>query len=233
MNDHQLAEAFVSIADTLADDFETVGFLSMVAGRCVSLLDVAAAGLMVTDLRRPGRVVAASDEETRRLQVSQLEREQGPGLDCLRLGAPIVVTDLAAAAHLWPWFAVETGRIGYLSVHTLPMRLRAQTIGALSLYRTQTGPCPSDSIRLGQALADMATIGLLQEQAIRAQSVINRQLQIALNHRVVIEQAKGVLAERHRIRVEGAFAMLRRVSRDRNYRLTDLARAVVDRTEMI
>ncbi|HLL68304.1 MAG TPA: GAF and ANTAR domain-containing protein [Micromonosporaceae bacterium] len=233
MTEQQLAEAFVEMADTLVDDFDLMDFLHQLTDRCVSLLGVSAAGLLLTDQRGTLQLVAASNEETRLLELFQLQTDQGPCLDCFRTGEPVAVADLAAAAEIWPRFAPAAAESGFASVHALPMRLRAQVIGALNLFGTSSGALDPHTLRLGQALADVATIGLLQARAIRRSETLAEQLQTALNTRVLIEQAKGVLAERRQVNMDEAFTLLRSVARNRNRRLTDLARAVVDGTETL
>jgi transcriptional regulator with GAF, ATPase, and Fis domain len=228
MREQQVAGTFVELADTLVDDFDLIDFLYRLTVRCVDLLAVSAAGLLLADQRGALQVVAASTEQTRLLELLQLQTDQGPCPECFHTGAPVAVPDLATAADRWPAFVTEARQIGFTSVYAAPMRLRAEVIGALNLFDTRPGPLPDDTIRLGQALADVATIGLLQARAIGRRDTLTEQLQTALNSRILIEQAKGVLAERHRVEMEQAFALLRTEARNTNRRLSDLARAVVD-----
>jgi transcriptional regulator with GAF, ATPase, and Fis domain len=235
MSDRQLAEAFVALADTLVDDFDVVDFLHELTVRCAQVLAVSAAGVLLSDQRGALRVVAASTEQTRLLELMQSQTDQGPCPECFHTGRPVAVADLstAAAARRWPRFVAEAGQIGFASVHALPMRLRSEVIGALNLFGTRPGALDEDTTRLAQALADVATIGLLQARAIRQRDVLAEQLQTALNSRVVIEQAKGVIAERHRVDVDQSFTLLRSTARTSNRRLSELARAVVDGTEAL
>jgi transcriptional regulator with GAF, ATPase, and Fis domain len=233
MSEQQLAEAFVEMADTLVDDFDVIDFLHVLADRCVHVLNVSAAGLLLTDQRGALRLVAASSEQTRLLELFQLQTDQGPCVECFRTARPVEVVDLAAATERWPRFTEAARRTGFAAVHALPMRLRTDVIGALNLFSTQARPLGSDTVRLGQALADIATIGLLQARAIRQRDTLAEQLQTALNSRVLIEQAKGVIAERHQIDMDDSFTLLRRSARSRNRRLSDLARAVVDGSETV
>jgi transcriptional regulator with GAF, ATPase, and Fis domain len=233
MSEQQLAEAFVEMADTLVDDFDLIDFLHVLTDRCVRLLNVSAAGLLLTDQRGALQLVAASTEQTRLLELFQLQTDQGPCVECFRTGEPVEVVDLAAATNRWPRFVEAAHRIGFAAVHALPMRLRTDVIGALNLFSTQARPLDPDIVRLGQALADVATIGLLQARAIRQSDVLAEQLQTALNSRVLIEQAKGVIAERRHIDMDRSFTLLRGSARARNRRLSDLARAVVDGSETV
>ena len=153
---------------------------------------------------------------------------QGPCLDCYRAGRPVRPADLAAEERRWPRFAAAAQQAGFTAVQALPMRLREQVIGALNLFRADAGAFAPEDVRVGQALADVATISLLHERNVRLSDTLNEQLQTALNSRVVIEQAKGKLAERLRLDMDQAFSLLREYARARNLRLSDLAQAVID-----
>jgi transcriptional regulator with GAF, ATPase, and Fis domain len=233
MSERLVAEAFVELADTLVDDFDVVDFLHQVTVRCAQVLGVSAAGVLLTDQRGALRVVAASTEQTRLLEVLQLQTDEGPCPECFHTGQPITVADLSTATSRWPRFAAEARQIGFASVHALPMRLRTDVIGTLNLFGTQPGTLDEDTIRLGQALADVATIGLIQARAIQHRETLAEQLQTALNSRIVIEQAKGVIAERRRLNMDQSFTLLRGTARTSNRRLSDLARAVVDGSEIL
>jgi transcriptional regulator with GAF, ATPase, and Fis domain len=222
------AEVFVELADTLIDDFDVVDFLSQVTVRCADVLGVSAAGVLLTDQRGALRVVAASSEESRLLELLQIQIDEGPCPECFHTGRTIVVADLSAEIGRWPRFAAEAVRRGFVAVHALPMRLRAEVIGALNLFSTRPGLLDDETIRFAQALADVATIGLLQERAIRRRETLAEQLQTALNSRIVIEQAKGVIAERRQLDMDRSFALLRDAARRSSRRLSDLAEAVVD-----
>jgi len=232
MAEIQLADVFVEMADTLVDDFDVIDFLHMLTGRCVQLLGVSAAGLLLTDQRGTLQVVAASSERTRLLELFQLQTDQGPCVDCFRTGQPVSVADLPSAGR-WPRFTAAAAEVGFAAVHAVPMRLRAEVIGAVNFFDTITGALDEGKLRIGQALADVATIGLLQHRALHRRDVLTEQLQTALNSRVLIEQAKGVLAERLHVDVAEAFALLRHGARNRNRRLSELAQAIVDGTEQI
>lgn len=229
MAETALAEVLVEMADTLVDDFDVIEFLQLVADRSVSVVEVSAAGLLLTDQRGALRVVAASTEETKLLELFQLQADEGPCLDCFHTGRPVAVADLSAASEQrWPRFAAEARRTGFSSVHALPMRLRDEVIGALNLFHTEPVALTPESLALAQALADVATIGLLQERVIRRGEVPAEQLQTALHSRILIEQAKGVIAERNGVEIADAFTLLRRAARDRNLRLSGLANDIVD-----
>jgi transcriptional regulator with GAF, ATPase, and Fis domain len=228
----QLADVFVEMADTLVDDFDVIDFLHVLAERCVQLLGVSAAGLLLTDQRGALQVVAASSERTRLLELFQLQTDQGPCVDCFRTGQQVSVADLPAAGR-WPRFTAAAAEVGFAAVHALPMRLRDEVIGALNLFDTTPSQLDGGTLRVGQALADVATIGLLQQRAIHRRDVLTEQLQTALNSRVLIEQAKGVLAERLHLDLADAFTLLRGSARSHNRRLSELAQAIVDGTEQI
>jgi len=228
MDGQLLSETFVELTDTMVAGFDVIDFLHVLTDRSTQLLDASAAGLLLADPRGELRVVAASSEAARLLELFQIQNDQGPCLDCFRAGQPVDSGDLAAAAHRWPRFAPAAQQAGFAAVQALPMRLREQIIGALNLFRTDPGALAPAGILVGQALADVATISLLHERGMRHSDVLNEQLQTALNSRVVIEQAKGKLAERLGVDMDQAFALLRDRARASNRRLSDLARAFMD-----
>jgi len=232
MAEVELADVFVEMADTLVDDFDVIDFLHVMTERCVQLLGVSAAGLLLTDGQDTLQVVAASSERTRLLELFQLQADQGPCVECFRTGQPVSVADLPSAGR-WPRFTAAAAEVGFAAVHAVPMRLRTEVIGALNFFDTKPGAVDADKLRIGQALADVATIGLLQQRAIHRRDVLTEQLQTALNSRVLIEQAKGVLAERLHVDMADAFTLLRNGARSHNRRLSELAQAIVDGTEQI
>ena len=225
-----LAKALVELADNLVADFDVVELLTRLADRCVEVLEVGAAGLMLAGPDGELRVMASSSEAMRVLELFELQAEEGPCLDCYRAGGPVSEEDLAAAGTRWPRFAPEALAAGFRSVQALPMRLRGAVIGALNLFHLEPGEMPAADADSAQALADVATIAILQHRASLEAQVLNQQLQHALNSRIVIEQAKGVLAERRRINVDEAFTLLRDHARETNQRLTETARNLVDDT---
>ena len=228
--EEQLVEAFVEAADTLVDDFDVIEFLHTLAGRCVQLLDVDAAGIMLADGRGHLHATAASSESARLLELFELQADAGPCMDAFRTGAQVVNADLGASEERWPRFAEAAQATGYASVHALPLRLRSTIIGALNLFRAHQGALSADDIHTGQALADVATIGILAQRSAQQAELLTTQLQRALDSRVTIEQAKGVLAERRGISVDQAFALLRAYARNHNLHLSDLAREVAEGT---
>ena len=228
-----LSDTFVELTDTMVVGFDMIDFLHVLTDRSVQLLDVSAAGLLLADPRGELRVVAASSEAARLLELFQIQNDQGPCLDCFRSGRPVQSVDLAAEAQRWPRFAPAAREAGFAAVQALPMRLREQVIGALNLFRAHPGPYDPADIRVGQALADVATISLLQERSMRHNDTLNEQLQTALNSRVIIEQAKGKLAERLGLDMDQAFNLLRDYARTSNRRLSDLAQAFVDGTDTL
>ncbi|MGH3982170.1 MAG: GAF and ANTAR domain-containing protein [Pseudonocardiaceae bacterium] len=231
MTDDRLARTLVELADTLVDEFDLVEFLHLLVDRCVELLEVSATGLMLADAHGRLRVMASSAENIRLLELFQLQNQEGPCLECYRTGAPVRHPDLAEAADRWPRFAPVATGSGFRTVHALPMRLRSQVIGALNLFHTEANALAPEVTRIGQAMADVATIGLIQERALRQHDILVDQLQAALDSRVLIEQAKGVLAERHGIDPGEAFTLLRTTARNQGQRLTELASAVIEGTD--
>jgi transcriptional regulator with GAF, ATPase, and Fis domain len=233
MDGQLLSDTFVELTDTMVAGFDVIDFMHVLTDRSVQLLEVDAAGLLLADPRGELRVVAASSEVARLIELFQIQNDEGPCLDCFRSGQAVHVPDLAAATERWPRFAPAAVQAGFTAVQALPMRLREQVIGALNLFRASAGTFADADIRIGQALADVATIGLLHERSMRRSDTLNEQLQAALNSRVVIEQAKGKLAERLGVDMDQAFNLLRDFARARNRRLSELAQAFVDGTETL
>jgi len=225
--DHALAETFVQLADTLVDDFDLLELFDQLMKSSVELLGVSAAGLLLDDQRGNLAVVASSSEETRLLEIFQLQNNEGPCLECVRTGQPVTSDDLGADVERWPLFVPRAVAAGFRSVAAVPMRLRNDVIGGLNLFHDMETPIDADQRRLAQAFADVATIGILQRRTVHRTAQLAEQLQHALNSRVAIEQAKGVIAERRQVSMVGAFEALRRYARDHNLRLTDAAAAVV------
>ncbi len=224
----RLAETFVTLADTLVDDFDIIDFLQVLAERCVELLDVSAAGIMLVDQQGVLRHAACSDEQMRLVELFELQIEEGPCYDAYRQQAPVVCSTSEEAAQRWPRFAAHAHDHGFAAVAGVPMRLRARAIGALNLFSTQETMLGDDDLRVVQAMADVATIGILQERTIRDTTAVTAQLEGALGSRVVIEQAKGVISERDGINVDAAFAIIRNFARAHNRLLSNTARDVID-----
>jgi len=225
--EQSLVDAFVLLADTLVDDYDVVDLLDRLVTSAVELLNASAAGLLLADQRGHLSVVASSSEDTRLLEVFQLQNEQGPCLDCIKGSAPVVSDDFAADLERWPIFVPAAQSVGFVSVLAVPMRLRTETIGALNLFSKTPGAHRPEDLPIAQGLADVATIGILQQRSAHRSTVLAEQLQNALSSRVVIEQAKGVLAERRSIGMDAAFDALRRYSRDHNRKLGEVAQQVV------
>jgi hypothetical protein len=228
MRSDELAGALVEFADTLVADFDIVEFLQRLTDRCVELLPVDAAGLVLADTEGRPQVLAATSDDARLVELIQLHLEEGPCVECLRDGQPVHVGDIATVEQRWPRLAPALLRLGFHAVHTLPLRRREDVIGSMNLFRTAPVGLDPATARIARAFTDVATIGVLQQRARREQELLVEQLQAALASRVVIEQAKGVLAERLKLGTEQAFGLLRQHARSRNHRLTDLARAVIE-----
>jgi len=224
-----LTRTFVEAADTLVSDFDVVDFLTSLAARCIDLFDATEAGIMLTDHNGGLQVVASSSHAMQRLELFELQHSEGPCVDCYRSAQPVSSEDLGADRQRWPRFAPEAIEHGMHAAWALPMRLRDITLGSLNLLRDRTGPLADEDLGAAQALADVATIALIQQRAAEDARILNEQLQTALTSRVTIEQAKGVLAERVGLTMDVAFDRLRGYARAHQRRLTDVARAVAAR----
>jgi GAF domain-containing protein len=222
-----LVATLVELADSLVDNFDVIDVLTLLSDRSVEAVDVDAAGVM---LQSPGgelQYVASSSDTMRVLELFQIQTDEGPCVDCLRDGMAIVNRELVEPDERWPRFTPRALELGFQSVHCLPMRLRGQTIGALNLFRTELGYLDGDDVIVAQALADVATIAILQHQSSIAALTLNEQLNRALTSRIIIEQAKGMISESRRCNMDDAFAMLRAYSRNHNLGLTSVANSVV------
>jgi GAF domain-containing protein len=219
----------------MVDEYDLVEMAHRMCRHSVELLDVAAAGLLLADGRGRLGLLASSNEQAQLIELFQLQAEgEGPCLECFRTGRPVTAANLCALGDRWGGFAAESLRQGFQTVHALPMLLRDQTIGTLNLFRTGAGPLSGEDLALGQALAAMATISILQERALTRTETVVEQFQGALNSRVIIEQAKGVLSNLVQIDIDEAFRVLRRYARAHNRLLAELARTVTtDHTQAI
>jgi transcriptional regulator with GAF, ATPase, and Fis domain len=227
--EHQIARTLVELADTLVDDFDLSDFLHMLVEHSVDLLGVAAAGVLLGDQRGGVRMAAASSERAELLEVFAAETDGGPCVECLRTGQPVTSTNLTTDAQRWPRYVAAAQECGFSAVQAVPMRLRRDVIGVLSLLNTHTHGTEQTTTDLGQALADVATIGILQQRSIKHSQELTEQLQTALNTRVIIEQAKGMLAaSRLHTTPEQAFTALRGFARAHHVKLTVLAQDIVD-----
>ena len=224
----QLAHAFIGLADTLVADYDVIELAQQLIDNSMMLLPIAAAGIVLADIQGEMRVFASSSEQTRLLELLQLEADVGPCLLAYRTGKAVLVDDLNVDPQRWPAFAQQAAEYNYRSVSALPLRLRDERVGALNLFRAEAGALSSANVAIGQALADVAAIGILHQRIVTHSDVVNQQLQSALNTRVIIEQAKGVIAERGSLDMDGAFGLLRSYARRTQQRLADLARAVVE-----
>ena len=225
--EQMIAEALVQLADTLIDDYDVIEFLDLLSERCVALVDADEAGIMVTDGRGALAVVASSSERSRLLELFELQNRDGPCLEAFMTGQPVSSADLEADIDRWYHFSREAIAVGFRSVHSIPLRLRTDVIGAMNLLRTSVGELQAADLTLARALAQIATIGLLQERAISASKDASAHLQTALTSRVRLEQAKGVVAERYSVDIDTAFERLRSYARSHQRQISDVALSIV------
>jgi GAF domain-containing protein len=226
--EQRIVQTFLELADTIVDEFDVIEFLHRLAERCAELLDCAEAGLLLADAAGALRVMASSSERSEALELLQSQNEEGPCIECYHQRKPVLSENLAADWGRWPTFAPAAIQRGFRSVQAIPMRVRGTTVGAMNLFRSEPGRIGEADLSLGQGMADMAAIGLLQARTVRESRGVIAELQGALNSRVVIEQAKGMLAESAGISVDAAFARLRVYARDHNRRLSDVAHDLIE-----
>ena len=227
VSNERLAAVFVEMADTLVDEFDLIDFLHNLADHAVSVSGAASAGLLLADQNGALHFMAASSESAMHLELFQLQHSEGPCLDCYRSHEPVITTDLTQEKGRWPEFAPRAEEAGVRSVHAFPMRLRDRVIGAMNVFGNETLPLGPEDVKVVQAMADIATIAILQERAIASAELLTEQLQGALNSRIVVEQAKGVISRDHDVSVDEAFAALRSHARSNHLRLAELAHDVV------
>ncbi|MET0147127.1 MAG: GAF and ANTAR domain-containing protein [Ilumatobacteraceae bacterium] len=220
------ADTFVEIVDTLVRDFDVIEVLTVLTSRCVELLDAAAAGILLADDAGNLRVVGASTEQIHLLELFQVQNEEGPCLDCFRTGKPVISSDLRSISP-WPTFAAECIAAGFLSVCAVPLRLKGATLGCLNLFMRQAAALSDADVALAQALADVASITMVQEQAARQVATQHAHLRRTLNGRIAIEQAKGMIAESAGLGMDAAFARLRHHAEARHEGPTAIAEALV------
>jgi len=228
MTEQRMAKVFVELADTLIDEFDIVDFLTMLTDRCVEVLHVESSGLMLTDEAGRLQLLAGTSQSSRELELFELQVDQGPCVDAFTTGQALTNVRLTSALDRWPVFAPAAVEAGVIRTSALPMRLRGRVIGALNLFDVHDRELSPEALEIGQAMADIATIGLINERSLREKTVLSEQLQSALQSRILVEQAKGVLAARARTGVEDAFNRMRRYARGHGLQLTVVAAAVVE-----
>jgi GAF domain-containing protein len=228
--ERQLLQTFAKLADTLVDDYDIVDLLQLLVDTCRDVLDMTAAGILLADGRGDLEVIASTSESSRLVEMLQLNAEAGPCIESFRSGRAVSLPDIEQAPAEWAGFRRSALDQGYRSVEALPLRLREATIGTLNLLRSEPGRPPEDDLTAAQAFADVATIGILHERSIRESTVLSEQLQAALNSRIVIEQAKGVVAHTRGVPIDEAFALIRDYARSHRLGLSLVAARLVDRS---
>ncbi|WP_314507242.1 GAF and ANTAR domain-containing protein [uncultured Microbacterium sp.] len=226
----RLLETFVTLADTLVADYDVVDLLQLLVDTCRDVLDTTAAGILLADENGELEVIASTSEASRLVEVMQLSAEEGPCIESFRSGRRVSVPDIADSKQEWWQFRGSALRQGFHSMDALPLRLRDTTIGTLNLMRESPGAAPEESVAAAQAFADVATIGILHERTVRESTVLTEQLQSALNSRIVIEQAKGVVSHTRGVSIDEAFTLIRGYARSHSTGLSLVAARIVNRT---
>lgn len=225
-----LLTTFATLADTLVDDYDVVELLQRLVDTCREVLDVSAAGILLADPTGELEVIASSSETDPFVEMLQIAAEAGPAIESFRAGTLTHAPDLSSADPGWGHFRELALTLGFHSAVSVPLRLREQVIGSLVLLHHNVGDLRADDVLVARAFADVATIGILHERSLRESEALSTQLQSALRSRVVIEQAKGVVAHTHGVPVAEAFALMRQFARSRNLRLGEVAAGLVNRT---
>ncbi len=233
MSDQRVAQTFVELADTLVERFDSIKFLQVLAERCVELLAVDAAVILLADERGALELMAASGKRVRPPGNLVLRGEEDPSEECFHSGQSVRCDDLRADPGRWPRFSAAALELGFAAVDAVPMRLRDEVIGTLNLFSTSPGALLPEVAALAQSFANVATISLLQVRAFRRNQLLAEQLQTALASRISIEQAKGVLTERLQIGVDDAFSLMRNYARNTNQLLSDVADQVNSRSPQV
>lgn len=226
----KVSAAFVKLADTLIDGYDIVDLLQNLVEECTDILDTDAGGLMIADAAGELQLIASTSESADLVEVLQLSAGAGPCVDCFVSGKRVTVGDIAASGEQWPAFKAAALGQGYRSVHATPLRLRGIVLGTMNLFSSKVGELNEADISVAQALADVATIGILQARTIHDSGILAEQLQRALQSRILIEQAKGAVAQIASISPDHGFAVLRKYARTNNLTLSAVCEGVLDRT---
>jgi transcriptional regulator with GAF, ATPase, and Fis domain len=228
ISEENVLKTFAKLADTMVVGYDTVDLLQSLVESCQELLDVTDAGILLAEPGHDLELVASTSESSALVETMQLGAESGPAIECFTSGRPISVADLDEVPDRWARFRERAVKLGYASVHALPMRLRDTTIGSLSLLNERAGALDESDLIAAQALADVATIGILHERTLRESSLLVQQLQNALSSRVIIEQAKGVISFTRGVSVDAAFDIIRSYARSNRLGLSEVAEQLVD-----
>lgn len=224
----KLAHTFVTLADTLVVDYDIVDVLQTLVEQTSEILEAADAGILIPTAAGHLEVVASTSERSQLISLLQLRVDEGPCVDAYNSGAIVAVDNIASTYARWPHFATSAAAVGYQAMYAIPMRLRDETIGSLNLFSDRVGPMPLADTTIARALTDVATISILQERALRESDIAREQLQRALDSRVLIEQAKGVLSHLEQIEMDEAFTLLRHRARSSGRRLSVVAKEIID-----
>ena len=221
--------AFVAVADTLTTDFDVVDLLHVLVEQCIDILGTDAGGLMLVDGNGQLQLMTSSSEAADFVEVMQLGADSGPCIDCFTSGRAVSVPDIEATQQ-WPEFTRAAVQGGFHSAHAVPLKLRGQIIGTMNLFAHEPGALSARDAAVAQALADVATIGILQERISRESTILAEQLHRALDTRIVVEQAKGMIAHTLTIRIDDAFALIRNYARSHHLTILAVAEGVSERS---
>lgn len=225
----RIIDTLVELADILVTPFEPDDLLYRLVDSCLEVLDAQAAGVLLRDQSGELRAVTATSRDVKELEVFEVALSEGPSYEAFRSGEQVAVDDLANHGHEWPNITSAAQRQGFAACYGFPLRWHDDTVGALNVFLTAAqAPMSMSDQRAGRGLADIATIALLQGQRSSEADARTEQLQQALDNRVLIEQAKGLLGERHGLGAREAFERLRRYCRGHNLSLHQAAQEILE-----
>ncbi|MDF2563169.1 MAG: transcriptional regulator [Microbacterium sp.] len=227
--DSRIFQTFAMLADTMVDDYDVVDLLQLLVDACHEVLGISAAGILLADDEGDLQVVASTSEASRLVELMQLGAQAGPCIECYRTGAAVSVASIPAVPEKWGAFRDSATAHGFGATDAVPLRLRDTTIGALNLLREEEGPPDDFDVVAARAFADVATIGILHERSLRESELLSRQLQQALQSRIVIEQAKGVVSFTNGVPIDDAFQIIRSYARRNQLPLSSVAARLVNR----
>jgi transcriptional regulator with GAF, ATPase, and Fis domain len=223
-----LAEVMVGLADSLRPEHDVSDTMARLVEAATSVTDAVDAGILLADEHGVLHVMASTGERASEVEEMQLGTEEGPCLEAYSTGTPVEIADFEQVRERWPRFVQTAEGRGFRAAHAVPLTLRGRHLGAMGLFFDRPESLDDRAAALVQAMAQVATIAVIQQRTIREGADLAAQLQYALDARVLIEQAKGLLASSHGVSVDEAYGLLRDRARREQTRVRDLAEQLVN-----